>query len=85
MTTYSPTELADHHQRAEAMRTEHGDDACVIVHGAGLLATLCADAIELRRLRTVLVGLPIDDWQPGDWETFTVEVNAARTALEVTP
>ena len=40
---------------------------------------------EVRRLRTVLVGLPIDDWQPEDWETFTVEVNAARTALEVTP
>ena len=37
---------------------------------------------EVRRLRTVLVGLPIDDWQPEDWETFTVEVNAARTALE---
>jgi hypothetical protein len=75
VTTYTSPE-------ALAAIAQRGNPHASTITPNRMIAKLCADTLELNRLRTVLASLPDDDWHPDDFERLAVEQNTARAALE---
>jgi hypothetical protein len=67
-------------ERCATYRPKYGDDAVCIVP-VGSVEAMAGAVLELHALRSLLAGLPDDDWQPFDWAVFTMAQEEARERI----